>query len=324
MEGTARFTTYINTYEALKSSKAMKGVDDRVLKEMAAKVVKDSFFDYGDVSAMENAVLKRLIPFYSFYAKNFPYWIQATFDPARAGRVVAAEKIRQNIGREPTKYDREGMTPFLSENAPRKLGKDKQGNQEFLIVPSSSAHEAFHMLDVSPKHIMDELIEKGATLPKGIIELATGKDLFTDDRLYPGQGSALSALSETDPQGKKFLFSRGFKWYAAKKGLETLGFEPDGIFQKLAGTAGVEVDKRGNPYTKEGWTVVLDKVISTIFPHGFVDQVASNVGKGAYNKQNLTEAIQNLTLPMQKVKVSPDFSRMVRVRKSKEKKEDGK
>jgi hypothetical protein len=86
----------------------------------------------------------------------------------------------------------------------------------------------------------------------------------------------------------------------------------------------VEVDKRGNPYTKEGWTVVLDKVISTIFPHGFVDQVASNVGKGAYNKQNLTEAIQNLTLPMQKVKVSPDFSRMVRVRKSKEKKEDGK
>lgn len=309
MEGTARFTTYINALDSLRSAPAMKGVADRQLKQMAADLVKKTFFDYGDVSAFESAVFKRLVPFYSFYAKNLPYWAQATFDPARAARVVALDKVRRNIGRAPNDRDQAGMTPYIEGAAPRKLGKDKQGNQQYLIFPSTSMHDAIRT--VNPKDWLKQFVEKSTPVPKAIVELMSGEDAFSGDKLYPGDQKG----------GKKYLYSRGFKWVAVKRSLEAMGFDSDSVFQAVAGTAGVDVDGNGNPYTKDGWTVVLDKVASTMLPHGFVDQVAGSVGKIGAGKESLDEAIFNRLAPMQNVKVSPAFARMVRQRRLKEDRE---
>lgn len=304
MEGQARLMTYVNTLEQLRKTKAFKGVEDAALKRMAAKVTRQTFFDYGDVTALEAAVFKRMIPFYSFYSKNVPYWVKATFDPERAGRVLALEKVRHNVGRDPTKSERDGMSPYLAENAPRVLGKDKQGNEQYMVVPSFSLHDAAKMLN--PKEVPNQFVEKGNPIVKAGIELATGKDLFGGGNLYPSQ----------EPNGRKYLYSRGFKWYAVKKGLEYLGYDADSAIQKIASTSGVELDERGNPYTTKGWNVILDKLGSTFLPHGFVDQLAGAIGKGAVGKQTIDEAILHLVTPAQKVKVSPAQASMVRARKA--------
>jgi hypothetical protein len=302
MEATARATTYTNTLKALRSSAATKELGEDTLKEMAARVTRDTFFDYGDVSMLEKAVFKRIIPFYSFYSKNLPYWLGATFDPERAARVAHLGKIRGNIGREPTAEEKLGMTPYLVSGAPRMMGRDKHGNTEYLTMPSSSQYEAIRNLN--PGEWIKQLQEKGHPIPKMVYELTTGKDLFAGGRLYPSE----------NPQGKKYLYSRGFKYYAIQKGLEKLGIPVDSAIQNIAGTSGIKVDSKGNPTTSKDWTIVVDKISSTIFPHGFVDQIAGSVGKVAWNKEKWDEAILNRLLPAQTIKVSPDYERLVRAR----------
>lgn len=308
MEGTARLMTYRRALEAMKKSKSMAGVSEQSMKEMAADLVKKTFFDYGDVTALEAATLKRIIPFYSFYSKNLPYWMRAVFDPERVGRVVALEKVAGNIGDDPSGYDKGGLSPFIADSNPRKMGKNAHGDDQYLIVPSSSQHDAYKMLD--PSGWLDQVVEKGTPIPKAIYELASGEDVFTGDKLYP----------KDQKDGKKFLFSRGFKWVAARNLLEAAGSDPDGVFRQVAQSSGVQVDASGNPYTTSGWVIVLDKVLSTLLPHGAIDQVAGSVGKMKVGKETMAEAAINRLTPMMKVKVSPGFARMVRARKAAEKK----
>lgn len=310
MEGTARATTYINTLESLQKTASLKGTPLADLKRMAAKISRDTFFDYGDVSMLEKAVFKRIIPFYSFYSKNLPYWLGAHFDPKRVGRIANLEHARKAIGREPNENEKLGMTPYLAGAAPRMMGTDKHGNAEYLVLPSSSQYEAIKNLN--PMEWTRQLVEKGHPIPKTVYELTSGKDLFAGGSVYPSDSYG----------GKKYLYSRGFKYYAVQKALEKLGFDTKSTIQKIAGTAGVKVDSKGNPYTTDDYNIVLDRIASTVFPHGFVDQIAGSVGKVSWNKEKWDEAILNRVLPSQTVKVSPDYARLVRARNMKAQRHD--
>jgi endonuclease YncB( thermonuclease family) len=285
MEGTARAVTYIRTKESLLSLPRFKAgtpEDVEVVKRIAAQVVKKTFFDYSDVTHLEAAVLKRMIPFYSFYSKNLPYWIKAMFEPEKVHRVVALEKIRRGMGEQPSKYEKSGMTPYIADQAPRSFGKDRKGHRVFGVMPAASHHDAIKMMN--PLEAGKQLVEKGHPIPKLAYELATRNDLFDGQKLLPSDS----------PQGKKFLFSRGHKY----------SFLPQ-----------LEVDSNGNPYTESDWLVIFDRVLSTVWPHGLVDQVAGSVGKVYTGKESATEALLNRTSPVQRIKVSPAYERMVRLGK---------
>lgn len=296
MEGTARMVTYLRAKEALLKSPRFKNATPEMVehaKDLAAELTKKAFFDYGNVTKLEKAVFGRIVPFYSFYSKNLPYWIGGSIDPEKVGRLLAFEKARRNVGTDPTHQDREGMTDYLLNNGARKLGKDQKGNTRYGIFPSGSLYDAIRMLN--PKDWGSQVVEKGNTLPKAAYELASGNDLFDGGKLYPSDNE----------KGKKFLFSRGFKY-------------------KALGIPGVEVDEGGNPYATSDTVVALDKILSTLVPHGIVDQAAGTVGKIVTGKDRASEGAVNRLSPMQVAKVSAAYARMVRKRKEEERAKDGK
>jgi endonuclease YncB( thermonuclease family) len=286
VEGTARATTYMRAKASLLELPKFRGQDELAARA-AAKLVKDTFFDYGDITHFEHAVFKRMIPFYSFYSKNVPYWVKATVDPARAGRVATLEHARRSVGKTPDSYDREGLSPYIAENAPMRLGMDRQGNKIYGTVPSSSMMDAFRMLN--PKSIGYDLVDKMNVLPKTAYELGANKDLFSGGPLLPYS-------EKEDGEKKKYLYSRG----------HALRFLPD-----------VKLDARGNPYTSNPWVVRADKVASAVFPHGFVDQVAGSIGKNVTGKEKPWETIVDRLSPMELIKLSPEMERMVRLQKEK-------
>ncbi len=294
MEGTARMMTYIRTKEALEASPVFKNAGPKELakiKDIAADLTRKTFFDYSDVTHFENAVFKRIIPFYSFYSKNLPYWLKSAFDPQKVGRFLALEKARRNVGEDPTSYDKSGLSPYLLNSGARKLGRDERGDTKYGIFPSGSMYDAAKMINVTEpvQNLKELLIDKGHPHLKAVYELSSGNDLFDGQKLRP---------SDTK-EGKKYLFSRGFKY--APLGLDSVH------------TQG------GSPYTTSDTVVTVDKILSTLWPHGLVDQVAGSTGKVATGKSSLTEELSNRLSPMQTAKVSDAYARMVRNKKMEDK-----
>lgn len=294
MEGAARLSTYTRTRDAF----IEQGIDRATAMQSAAAIVERTFFNYSNVTMFENAVMKRLMPFYTFYSKNMPYWMQAIFDPARVGRVAALDKIREAIGTTPSQRDYKGMMPYIEANAPRKLGVDDHGNTRYLVAPVDPRVEALKMVD--PANLGETLQERGNALIKTPLELASGKDFFTGDHLYPSD----------EKNGRKYLFSRGFKYTALDSMLEKL----TGISHPL----GVFTDQRGNPYTTSDKLVVVDKLLQVGFPMGAVEQLASAVGKDVKGKESPGISAVNRLNPYQVVGVSPESQAATRNRKAKE------
>ena len=311
MEGYSRAATYKNVKDALR--KAQPGIKESALRRQAADITKKTFFDYGDVTYFEKAVMKRIFPFYSFYSKNLPYWMDAITNPKKAGRVLAFEKGVSGIGENPTEKDKMGFTDFVGSARPRLLGK-KNGEKIYAIFPTLSMHDAIKM--VQPGTMWAQIVEKSNPYFKVPVELAFGTDTFTGGPLYPS----------STRQGKKYIFSRGFKWHMARQALSKMGVK-DADFQKwkkalpVLGALDVAVDKKGNPIALDDWNIIVDKVLSTVFPTGAADQIMGSVGKTINNKETLLEAISNRIMPGQTVKMSKSYERLIRGRKKKEQRE---
>ncbi len=307
IESTARANTYFRFKDMLRDAPQFKGMAaeeaEAAIRKQAAEMVGKTFYNYGDVNFLEAKVAKRIVPFYAFYSKNLPYWAETMVNPEKVGRIAQIEHTRRNIGRDPTAKEREGFQDYIAGNAPRIMGKDNKGNLQIGIVPSMSQYDAIKMLN--PFEWGGQIKEKMNPLAKLPVELLSGKDLFTGDGLKP---------SDTD-SGKKFLFSRGYQQVAAKKTLEGLGMDPQGLLAKATGLDGVQLDKHGNPYTTSDATVVWDRILSTLVPHGIVDQTAGTIGKIATGKENPGEALWNRFGAMPVVEVSPVQLRMVRAEK---------
>ncbi len=297
IEGTARLTTYKNMVEHLKKADPNMPLDK--IKDMAAKVAKDTFYDYGDVTHFEKAVMKRVAPFYAFYAKNLPYWTKAFVDPSKASRIANVEHFRRNIGEEPTTAEKDQMSDYIQESAPRRIGKLPGGTTEYAITPSMSVHDAIKTLNLTnyDKQIKDKigpLLKTGYELGTAIRSRLGGKkseDLFSGGPLLPSDSRG----------GKKFLYSAGFKYKLVQDALKKVGIPLDVLKQ----------DEKGNPYTESDSLVVADKFFSTLFPHLLVQQVAGTVGKIQSGRETPDEALGNLLLPTRGVKVTPSLRRAI-------------
>lgn len=308
IEGTARMTTYMRARDALMASPHTRKLGTKKIKDMAADIVSRAFFDYGDISYFENAVMKRFIPFYSFYSKNLPWWVKAMVDPEKAGRMLLPEKVRRNIGDDPSRYDLSGMTPYLSENAPRAMGIDQDGNHIYTTYPSSSQHDAIKMINWQT--IMDQLIEKGHPLIKTAAEFMSGKDLFTGTALLASD----QEVTRKGEKPKKFLFSRGFKYFALQQALDVMGLDAGSTFNNW-----LHRTKKGKPTTDSDTVVVVDKLLSTFFPMGAVDQIVGSLYKKLYTEEELKDIIMAQMLPIRNIKVSPEYHMIIRANKAKEK-----
>ncbi len=154
-----------------------KGFSD----EQAAKMVAQTHFDYGDLAPFEQAVMKRLVPFYTFPRKNLPKQLaRATQSPALTGGPIRFSGMLQNEeGGYVPEYLRSGLAvPF---------GETEPGTARYLSALGLPLEEAFGRLKI------------GQNLPETIAK--TGEAYFSS--LRPGLRLPLEVTT-----GKQFLTGR--------------------------------------------------------------------------------------------------------------------
>lgn len=179
----------------------------------AAERVRDFHFDYLDITPFERAVVKRVIPFYTFMRKNVPAQLENIFfRPGQAAMVPKGfEAIRQLMGTdkwEPNdrvpQWLREGAYPEVggTEEDPTYLALDLP-IQEMLgrlsfIAPSSysspgdKVHDAFREL----AQIVSPLIRDPA-------ELALNRRFFNQQEIGSDPRSLIEYLAEQVPLGRQ-------------------------------------------------------------------------------------------------------------------------
>jgi len=150
----------------------------RVFNE-AARVVNDTFFDYGNISAFEQKVMKRIFPYWTFFSRNLNKWAQYLGDnPAGLSDVL---KVQRSLGRDMTSDERTTMPDYLLASGAR---MDKNGNP--IAMPNVSYMDALNM---NPFNIRRSSLEKLHPLLKTIYQLVAGKDQFGGE-LLPSNTSA--------------------------------------------------------------------------------------------------------------------------------------
>jgi len=307
MEGSARMITFQETINMLrKSGQFAKATDDEIFR-IAADITKRTFFDYQNISQFERAFFRRIVPFYSFYSKNIPFWLETATNIEKMGRFANVDKFRRNLGREPTEAEREGLSTYINQNAARFVGRGK-GGKKYSIFPYISSYDALQSLNL--RKIGDNLSEKVSPFMKAPLELAYDRDWFMGGFLFP---SSTRTKSEklSGKVGKKYLFSRGFKYKWLQDAIKNIpGME-------TLGDLGVKVDKNGNPIATRDNLVKVDKIFSTLFPMGAVDQLAGAVGKIKHDKTDVVEQLVKFFTPGQVVtqsRAQSDYLKSIRER----------
>jgi hypothetical protein len=276
------------TYERLKSelikqhkSAGLELTDAALdgIKAKAGQSTRDIFFDYRDVSAVEQLLLKRLIPFYAFTSKNLTYYADAlTAGGGRAARSNILEKIHGSAGQsafqdEEARDALGGANNYAVKGDPRVMG----GDRDFiamLVNPKSAKMDALNILSypadllkslsadnyAGAKDVLyetlfsqDNPVIRGANpMVKGVAEIVAGKDMFSNQDLN---------LSKSIKK-KNWVGQKGYFPANLNKLLESIGVDKD----TAAGFTGVNIsEKTGNPETKHSSTMYENK-LRDIFP----------------------------------------------------------
>lgn len=176
MEAIARLRTYNNNIKFIKET--FKNLTDDQVRDVAADITKKVFFDYNKVTEFERAVMKRAFPFWSFYSKNLPYWLDKISTPVGVSRLSKIEKARRAVGEEPTAEQREEMGDYQMGAGPRAVEPNR-----YVSFPYQSHLDAFR--SIAPMDVAGMITEKLSPAIKTPVELLTNKDMFTGGKLYP-------------------------------------------------------------------------------------------------------------------------------------------
>jgi len=177
-----------------------------VLKR-ASKIVNDTFFDYGDTTAFENLVMKRVFPFWTFTSKNIDFFLDKAFDGGTesikdfsdlfsakvfkgspASRIVKSQKLFAQSGRLPTEDERNQIPGWMRQKGVRIA---PNGNVIFQS-PESSPVDALKALSLSnsPTGSINPLF-------KTPYEVLFNHDLFTGKKVRPDIDNALVDVQES-------------------------------------------------------------------------------------------------------------------------------
>lgn len=147
--------------------------------QAAANMVEATHFKYGNLAPFENAVMKRLVPFYTFPRKNLPKQVaRAVQSPTLTGGPIRFSGMLQN--------EDEGYVPdYLRSGLALPLGQIGPGTERYLSSLGLPMEEAFGRLKIGQS--LPETVAKTAeaylgSLRPGIrmpLEVATGRQFFT-------------------------------------------------------------------------------------------------------------------------------------------------
>ena len=292
IEGAARVSFYARTKEALK--KANPAIAEEILRREAARMTDDVFFDYAtDSNAFEKAVMKRIVPFWSFHKNNIGYWADALFEPLKVRRMADVGRVHQAIGHDPTKDDYRTMPLYMRHRQPRDIGNDK-----YAVLSNLSPTEAYRTSQA-------EFLDKISPIILAVPELAMNWDSFTGSTLYPEKRDE-----------KKYLFSRGFKWYVLQELIQRSFEESTG--KKRAELFGIRLEKGKDPVISSKKATIAAKLFDTLFPTPVLDQIFGSGGKVLTDRESVAESLINRFSPVKTVRVSQKMREYIRKKKRNE------
>jgi hypothetical protein len=172
----------------------------------AAASVRKYLFDYGDLTPIEQGLMRRVIPFYTFMRKNTPLWIGAFFtDPVKYSRLEQWRKTmydiagRPDMGVVPSYLEAGGAfpSPISLGGLPTLAGPDlPPGAASDVLTPLLSL-PGINKLGIVEKRpgagqqSLQQLINMvGGGAPgfiKSLTEIGLGRQAFTGRPFYPGE-----------------------------------------------------------------------------------------------------------------------------------------
>ncbi len=275
--------------------------------QQAAERTKKFLFDYGNLNNTERAFFSRIIPFYQWTRFNIPLQVESVI--LRPGKIAAISKL---FGARSAGMDYDLLPDYIrgDMSATVSTGRDENGVTKTFIYGIDAPFSDLERLDTT--FGMSRLIRKNLAtitpLLKGLIELGTNRELFTNRALSPRvdgfAGSVISSLPAplqnwlevqafVDLDGKKrvvmnpvksYLLFRGWAYSRLFRSAETLGrdIEDDRIdswaLQFITGVRTREYNfdertkQRAREKAKKLEQFLIDRGVLHEFKRGFVSE----------------------------------------------------
>lgn len=274
-EYNARAVTYDSIVNFLERKAANEGkqitneLADSIRKE-ASSAVKDIFYDYGKLRAVEQEVARKYLPFYSFASKNLEYWSGKLIDPQATGRINQVVRAVESTGSSATRDEDYGQSissenNYMQKGLPRKL-KGDDGSVVYAAAPKLSMFDALNWM-TNPS---EGFKQSFSPFIKGLNDMfITKRDTFSGQPMDP---------ADNPFGGKNYVGQKGYTGLLLNKigGSDftttpryTLFDTPEVKGSRLAkdalnlmlGTTGVKANtKTGSPETDSKWTMYNHKI----------------------------------------------------------------
>lgn len=176
----------------------------------AAKSVEKFLFDYGDLTWIEQNVIKRAIPFYTWVSKNIP--LQLAEFVKNPGKFATAAKVQKNIEERVSQPEERYLSEYVKNNSPMRVRTGKDGSTQYLLLGQwLPAAQAIQFLSQPVDEILRG-ISPMVTIPT---DMWNNKSFFTDTlgenepiEKYPGE---LKSFLGFDMRGKIVNVLRGIR-----------------------------------------------------------------------------------------------------------------
>jgi hypothetical protein len=346
MESQYRVATYQSMLNTLKSDPAMASKYTlEAMKDMSADYVKKVYFDYSAVNTFEREFMKRMVPFYTFFANNTQYFANKFFDPQTLPVLHAMSNPFREYGEPLSPDEHDGLSSYIKENLPRRLGKDDLGNIVYGIAPAMPMFEAIKTLGAfvslakgGNAEVIKEILSKANPLLTMPAEMSSplfvwakpgGTDFFTLDhhtvklpdelKEQYGKDEIEHWVSSNPMYGSiehpKQLWSSGVKYWMMKEFID--GHLGEGSFDKWAEKVmggSIYLDEKGHIKDTSGWISAIEKIQNTLLPAGSLDKLAQTILRSRMGKNDYMDEIQDLLLPIKHVKVNPNLAQFTNER----------
>jgi len=180
IEDNARFANFLD------------GLTKGMTPEKAAKRVRHTLFDYGDLTKTEQQIFKRLFPFYTWTRKNIPFQIENIIK--HPGKYKAIDTLRQEVeaAAGPEDKNEKYLADWMLANYPMKIRVNEDNQTEYFLLggwfPGADVWKLASKPETVPKDLLHPLLKIGlemysaSTNEQGLVT-----DLFSGKKLDPKQ-----------------------------------------------------------------------------------------------------------------------------------------
>jgi hypothetical protein len=180
-------------YNLIKEADFYGRIEQGHTPEAAAAAVKAAHGDYSAMTPFERAVMRRVIPFYSWTRHNLPWTLEQLVEQP-GGATATAIKMTAGLRKD------QGFIPeYIGEGLALPVGQESDGTQRFF---SRTGLPFEDFMPVDPSHGLAgmgmDLLGQTNPIIKGPLEYATGKQFYTGRDLADLSDKGLTGSTPLD------------------------------------------------------------------------------------------------------------------------------